>query len=109
VRHMSDRIAVMYLGKIVEEGDGESVCRHPAHPYTKALISAVPTFDPAKKTERLTLRGEIPSRLSPPRGCAFHPRCPSRVEICERQEPVMEQNRTGHWIACHRPDLEGFV
>jgi oligopeptide/dipeptide ABC transporter ATP-binding protein len=104
VRHMSDRIAVMYLGKIVEHGDGAAVCEHPSHPYTKALISAVPTFDPARKAERMTLRGEMPSPLSPPRGCAFHPRCPSRIEICERQEPVMEQHRSGHWVACHRPD-----
>jgi len=104
VRHMSDRIAVMYLGKIVEQGDGASVCGHPSHPYTKALISAVPTFDPARRVERTTLPGEMPSPLSPPRGCAFHPRCPSRVEICERQEPAMEQQRLGHWVACHRPD-----
>jgi peptide/nickel transport system ATP-binding protein/oligopeptide transport system ATP-binding protein len=104
VRHMSDRIAVMYLGKIVEQGDGASVCGHPSHPYTKALISAVPSFDPAGRAERTTLPGEMPSPLSPPRGCAFHPRCPSRVEICERQEPAMEQQRLGHWVACHRPD-----
>ena len=104
VRHMSDRIAVMYLGKIVEQGDGASVCGHPSHPYTKALISAVPTFDPARRVERTTLPGEMPSPLSPPRGCAFHPRCPSRIEICERQEPAMEQHRLGHWVACHRPD-----
>ena len=104
VRHMSDRIAVMYLGKIVEQGDGASVCGHPSHPYTKALISAVPTFDPARRAERMTLHGEMPSPLSPPRGCAFHPRCPSRIEICERQEPAMEQHRLGHWVACHRPD-----
>jgi oligopeptide transport system ATP-binding protein len=104
VRHMSDRIAVMYLGRIVEQGDGASVCEHPSHPYTKALISAVPTFDPVRKAERMTLSGEMPSPLSPPRGCAFHPRCPSRIEICERQEPVMEQHRSGHWVACYRPD-----
>ena len=109
VHHMSDRIAVMYLGKIVEQGDGETVCRHPAHPYTKALISAVPTLDPSRKAERMTLHGEMPSQVSPPRGCAFHPRCPSRVEICEQREPVMEQQCSGHWVACHRPDREGFA
>ena len=109
VRHMSDRIAVMYLGKIVEQGDGASVCGHPSHPYTKALISAVPTFDPARRAERTPLSGEMPSPLSPPRGCAFHPRCPSRVEICERREPAMEQHRLGHWVACHRPDCGGIV
>ncbi|MBE0556856.1 MAG: dipeptide ABC transporter ATP-binding protein [Proteobacteria bacterium] len=109
VRHMSDRIAVMYLGKIVEQGDGESVCRHPAHPYTKALISAVPTLDPSQKVERMTLHGEMPSRLSPPRGCAFHLRCPARIEVCEQREPVMEEHRPGHWLACHRPERDGFV
>lgn len=106
VRHMSDRVAVMYLGKIVEWGDGESVCKYPAHPYTKALISAVPTLDPSRKAERMALRGETPSHLSPPRGCAFHSRCPSRGEICEQQEPVLEQRRPGHWIVCHRPEGE---
>jgi oligopeptide transport system ATP-binding protein len=105
VRHMSDRIAVMYLGRIVELGEGESVCGHPAHPYTKALISAAPVMDPWRKSERMILRGEMPSLVSPPQGCAFHPRCPSRVEICNRQEPLMEQHSSGHWVACHRPDL----
>jgi oligopeptide/dipeptide ABC transporter ATP-binding protein len=106
VRHMSDRIAVMYLGKIVEQGDGASVCGHPLHPYTKALISAVPTLDPTRRAEPTTLHGEMPSPLSPPRGCAFHPRCPSRIVTCERQEPAMEQHGVGHWVACHRPDSE---
>jgi oligopeptide transport system ATP-binding protein len=106
VRHMSDRIAVMYLGKIVEQGDGEAVCRHPAHPYTKALLSAVPTLDPSQKAERTTLHGEMPSPPSPPRGCAFLPRCPSRVKVCEQQEPVMEERRPGHWTACHQPSRE---
>jgi oligopeptide/dipeptide ABC transporter ATP-binding protein len=106
VRHMSDRIAVMYLGRIVELGEGESVCGHPAHPYTKALISAVPVIDPWMKPERMTLHGEMLSLVPPPQGCAFHPRCPSRVDICDqRREPVIEQHRPGHWVACHRPDL----
>ncbi len=79
VHHMSDRIAVMYLGKIVELGSGEEICRRPAHPYTMALISAVPVPDPMKRTNRMILHGEMPSPATPPSGCSFHPRCPFRV------------------------------
>jgi oligopeptide transport system ATP-binding protein len=105
VRHMSDRIAVMYLGRLIELGEGEAVCRHPAHPYTRALIAAVPAIDPRRKTERVALHGEL---TSPPQGCAFHPRCPLRIEICNRKEPILEQYHQGHWVACHRPDFSGF-
>jgi oligopeptide/dipeptide ABC transporter ATP-binding protein len=102
VRHMSDRIAVMYLGKIVELGPAEAVCRSPAHPYTKALISAIPVCDPMKRKDRVILSGEMPSPAAPPSGCSFHPRCPCRSEDCERQEPILLQPDPGHWVACHK-------
>lgn len=105
VHHMSDRIAVMYLGKIVELSTGEVICRRPAHPYTKALISAVPVADPMSRTERMILHGEMPSPAAPPSGCSFHPRCPFRIAICDRQAPLLEQRNSGHWVACHRSDL----
>jgi oligopeptide transport system ATP-binding protein len=109
VRHMSDRIAVMYLGKIVELGSGEAICGKPAHPYTRALVSAVPVIDPLKRNSRMILRGEMPSPAAPPPGCAFHPRCPFRVEICDREEPVLEDRGSHHRVACHRQDLSGMA
>ena len=101
VRHMSDRIAVMYLGKIVELGGAEQVCGAPAHPYTKALLSAVPSMDPLKKSERTVLSGEMPSPAASPQGCAFHPRCSDRIGICEQREPLLEPDGAGRWVACH--------
>ncbi|MFZ4438424.1 MAG: ABC transporter ATP-binding protein [Syntrophales bacterium] len=101
VRHMSDRIAVMYLGKIVESGGAEQVCDAPVHPYTKALLSAVPSMDPLRKSERTVLSGEMPSPAAPPKGCAFHPRCPVRIGICEQQEPLLAGDGADHWAACH--------
>jgi oligopeptide transport system ATP-binding protein len=105
VRHMSDRIAVMYLGKIVELGTGEVICRRPAHPYTRALISAVPVADPRSRNERMILHGEMPSPAAAPSGCAFHPRCPFRIEICNRREPDLEPRNSSHSVACHRSDI----
>lgn len=105
VHHMSDRIAVMYLGRIVELGAGEVICRRPAHPYTRALISAIPVVDPSTRNERMILRGEMPSPSAPPSGCSFHPRCPFRIAICDRQGPSLELKNSGHWVACHRSDL----
>ena len=105
VHHMSDRIAVMYLGKIVELGAGEVICRRPAHPYTRALISAVPVADPTTRSERMILHGEMPSPAAPPSGCPFHPRCPFRIMICDLQGPLLEQRNSGHWVACHRSDI----
>jgi oligopeptide transport system ATP-binding protein len=101
VRHMSDRIAVMYLGKIVEIGTAEAINLRPAHPYTKALISAIPVVGSTDPTERVILSGEMPSPAAPPAGCAFHPRCPFRDEGCDRREPVLEPLDPGHWAACH--------
>ncbi len=105
VHHMSDRIAVMYLGKIVELGVGEAICRQPAHPYTRALVSAVPVADPTTRTERMILRGEMPSPAAPPSGCPFHPRCPFRIMICDHQAPLLEPRNADHCVACHRSDL----
>jgi peptide/nickel transport system ATP-binding protein/oligopeptide transport system ATP-binding protein len=102
VRHMSDRIAVMYLGKIVELGAAEAVCGRPAHPYTEALISAIPVSDPTGRKERVILTGEMPSPAAPPPGCAFHPRCPYRNGVCDQTEPILHQRGAGHWAACHK-------
>lgn len=101
VHHMSDRIAVMYLGKIVELGGAEQVCRSPVHPYTKTLLSAVPSMVPLRRSERTALRGEMPSPAEAPQGCAFHPRCPIRSGICEQRAPLLERDSGGHWAACH--------
>ncbi|MFJ1845264.1 ABC transporter ATP-binding protein [Streptomyces sp. NPDC088146] len=107
VRHVSDRIAVMYLGKIVELADRESLYRAPMHPYTKALLSAVPIPDPKRrsaKSERILLTGDVPSPISPPSGCRFHTRCWKATEVCKTQEPPMAALKTGHQVACHHPE-----
>ncbi|NIP72471.1 MAG: ABC transporter ATP-binding protein, partial [Gammaproteobacteria bacterium] len=103
VRHISDRVAVMYLGHIVELAESGRLYAEPLHPYTQALLSAVPIPDPAveSKREHLILSGEVPSPLNPPTGCVFHPRCPIADEQCQRETPVFEQKRPGHWVACH--------
>lgn len=103
VRHMSDRIAVMYLGKIVESGGAEQICGAPFHPYTRALLSAVPSMDPQRQPTRTVLRGEMPSPAAPPSGCAFHPRCPLRTVICEQREPQWQEDGAGHGASCHQP------
>jgi oligopeptide/dipeptide ABC transporter ATP-binding protein len=104
VRHISDRVAVMYLGKIVEITDRQSLYENPQHPYTKALLSAVPIPDPAVELarERTILRGEVPSPLNPPAGCVFHPRCPIAIEACRGGVPELRQIRPGHLAACIR-------
>jgi oligopeptide transport system ATP-binding protein len=102
VRHMSDRIAVMYLGKIVELGEGRQICKNPQHPYTRALLSAIPVVDPLRRSKRIILHGEMPSPAAPPPGCTFHTRCPERIEICEHQAPDLIQDGGGHWVACNR-------
>jgi len=102
---MSDRIAVMYLGKIVELGPGERICGQPAHPYTRALISAIPAIDPVRQGKRIILQGEMPSSAAPPAGCPFHPRCPFRIGPCDQHVPLLEERSTGHWVACHRCDI----
>jgi len=103
VRHISDRVAVMYLGRIVELSKTEALFKRPFHPYTEALISAVPAPKPMGQRERIILRGDIPSPINPPAGCHFHPRCQYRQQICTQTAPVMEDQNENHWVACHFP------
>ena len=100
-RHMCDRIAVMYLGRIVELGGVEAVINHPMHPYTKALIAAVPVPDPASKRIGEVISGEIPSPIFPPPGCHFHTRCPYAHQRCLVEDPPLVEIEKGHWAACH--------
>jgi len=100
-RYIGDRMAVMYLGKIVEMGPIEDVISDPLHPYTQALISNVPVPDPDAKRQRIYLKGEVPTPISPPPGCRFHPRCPYARPICRDEEPTLQEVRPGRWVACH--------
>lgn len=101
VKHISDRIAVMYLGKIVEMTDKHSLFDNPLHPYTKALISAIPIPDPTYDKKRVILEGDVPSPINPPSGCRFHTRCPIAQDICSKEDPVFEEKKDGHFVACH--------
>jgi oligopeptide transport system ATP-binding protein len=101
VEHISHRVAIMYLGKIVEIARSETIYRDAKHPYTRALLSAVPIPDPSRKKERMILEGDVPSPVRPPEGCSFHPRCPYREKICSEVVPALEFNGGDHGAACH--------
>jgi oligopeptide transport system ATP-binding protein len=101
VEHISDRVAVMYLGQIVELASDEELYKNPQHPYTEALLSAVPIPDPTVKKKRIILEGDVPSPINPPKGCHFHTRCMYKDKICEEVEPEFKDIGGGHWVACH--------
>ena len=100
VEHVSDRVAVMYLGKIVEIASADKIYSDGQHPYTRALLSAAPVPDPTRKVERTVLQGDVPSPINPPSGCSFHPRCPFAQKICSEEEPPLVQDGD-HGVACH--------
>ncbi|MEP7134527.1 MAG: ABC transporter ATP-binding protein [Chloroflexota bacterium] len=100
VEHVSDRVAVMYLGKMVELTTREELFRNPQHPYTKALMSAIPVPNPRLKRQRTILKGDVPSPLNPPTGCRFHPRCPVAIEKCSQAEPQFREIKPDHFVAC---------
>jgi len=100
VRHFCDRVAVMYLGKIVELADSEPLYNKPQHPYTEALLAAIPSIDPETKKERMKIKGDLPNSMDMPRGCAFHTRCPIREKQCEESIPQLKEARPGHHVAC---------
>ncbi len=103
VKHVSDRIAIMYLGRIVELADSEAIYRDPRHPYTRALISAIPQPDPQRRSERIVLKGDVPSPIHPPSGCPFHTRCPYATDRCKQETPHLRPapDAVGHTVACH--------
>jgi len=112
VEYISDRVAVMYLGKIAEIAGSKELYRNTLHPYSQALLSAVPIPDPDKKSHRIVLTGDVPSPANPPSGCHFHPRCPlansnpALMAQCQTQAPELESKRPGHWVACHHADID---
>ena len=101
VKYISNRVAVMYLGRIMELSDTQELFKRPLHPYTKALLSAIPVPDPDSGRERLILSGDVPNPVSPPPGCVFHPRCPFATEVCRSEPPLLEDVGSSHTVACH--------
>jgi len=100
VEHISDRVAVMYLGKMAEMADRDTLYRDPLHPYTRALMSAIPIPDPTIKRDRIILKGDVPSPLNPPKGCRFHPRCPVAIDKCSVEVPEFKEAKPDHMVAC---------
>jgi oligopeptide/dipeptide ABC transporter ATP-binding protein len=112
VKHICDRVAVMYVGKIVELAATEVLYAAPRHPYTAALMAAVPVADPRHRSGDVELKGDVPSPANPPTGCYFHPRCPFAVELCRKEPPALREISPGRLVSCHRADelaLPGVV
>ena len=101
VKHISKRIGVMYLGKMMEINNNEKLHESPAHPYSRALLSCIPVFDPDYKCERIILQGDMPNPLNPPPGCPFSTRCMHKQEVCTKEYPLLKEMEPGHWVACH--------
>ena len=104
VRHISNRVGIMYLGRMVEQGETEEVYRNPTHPYTQALLSAIPKRDPSEHKQRIHLDGDVPNPADPPKGCPFHDRCPRCMEVCKSELPVTWEVSPGHFVSCHLLD-----
>ena len=104
VRHISNRVGIMYLGRMVEQGETEEVYRNPTHPYTQALLSAIPKRDPSEHKQRIHLDGDVPNPADPPKGCPFHDRCPRCMEVCKSELPVTREVSPGHFVSCHLLD-----
>jgi peptide/nickel transport system ATP-binding protein len=104
VRHISNRVAVMYVGRMVELADTDELFRAPRHPYTAALLSAVPEPDPRTRSKRIVLQGEVANPAAPPSGCYFHPRCPYAIEVCRSEAPAWRETSSGHFVGCHRAE-----
>jgi peptide/nickel transport system ATP-binding protein len=107
VKNISDRVAVMYLGKLCEIGPSDGLYTKPAHPYTKVLLDSIPIPDPTVETRQVTVDGEPPSPVNPPSGCRFNPRCPAASDRCRSEEPQMREISSGHFVACHHPLVGG--